>query len=341
MVNDESLIREVDEGLAEDDFARTLRDRAPVLIGAAAAIVVGVAGWQFYGARKVAAADDAARRFSEATENLENQPGENLSALEAFAESAPAGYRAIAQLRLASAYAGQGDRAKALATYRALYGAGDIGRLDDLARVRAAYLAFEEGRDAVLRDIGDLDQDASPLGYFAREAVALAALKAGDYQTAESMFAAFEGDPETPPGVRARANEFRAIASAARAGAPLIWPDIGGGADTIFDAIDADSGDLGAILQNAKRAADEAAAAAAVEEVEEDPPAEGASADDAPAAVELIPDDQAAAEALQLSPDAAPDAQAADVDAGVGPAETPPTEEAAAVDQPETKTDGE
>ncbi len=253
MVNDESLIREVDEDLAEEDMWRQMRAQGPFVIGGAAAIVLGVAGWQIYTSQKAAAADDAARTYSSVVEVIEAQPADAIETLSGFAGEAPAGYANIARLQLAAAYAARGERAAALNAYREIYADGAAGRLGDLARVRAAYLSFEDGRDAVLADIGDLEADQSPIGFYAREAIALASLRIGDYQTAESLFESALASDETPPGVKTRAVEFSALAAAGRQGAAIPWPEGSTPAD-IFDGLDIEQGDLGAALQRVKDA---------------------------------------------------------------------------------------
>ena len=243
MANEEGLIREVDEELAGDKLWSTIRNRAPLVIAAALAVVVAVAVQQALEARRRAAADDASIRYSEILET-----------------AAPKGYAVLARLQAAAARAQSGDREGALAHYRSIYEGPDAPeRIRDLARVRAAYLALADGRDAVLSIAGPLEADESPLGAFAREAIGLAALRAGDYQTAEALFRALDAALTTPQGVRLRAAEFAALASAARAKDGLSWPDraaIAASPASPFGSL----GDLGAVLERATQDAVEAVA---------------------------------------------------------------------------------
>ena len=225
MANEESLLREVDEGLAEDNLWRSMRERGPFLLGGAAAIIVGVAGWQFYTSQKNAAALAASRAFYEHTTNEALSLSERVVKLESFIETAPQGYATLARFRLAALHA-QSDRLRAMSTYRAIYdGTQAPLRLRHLARLRAANLALEDGRDAAIEIIGDLETDDSALGYFAREVVALAALRAGDYQTAMSMFETAASDFAAPEGVRTRAKEYGALARVGVDKSEIIWPE--------------------------------------------------------------------------------------------------------------------
>lgn len=221
MTNDETVFREVDEAMAEDRQRAFIEKNGSLLIIAGASIVLAVAGWQFWSGQKNAKAETAAVEFSTAAATLASAPEDGRIALEGLAQSAPEGYALLAELRRAASLANV-DREAALAAYRSIYndGAG-AKRLRELARLRAASLAFEDGRDAVLADLGDLPNSKSVFGYYAGELAALAALQAKDYQTAESMFLAFAGDPLAPAPMRQRAEEFAALAAAGRAGVNL------------------------------------------------------------------------------------------------------------------------
>ena len=317
MTNDESLLREVDEGLAEDNLWRTISARGPAIIGAAVALVAGVAGWQFYESQSSAAADKAARAYREVLAAEENDGAAPLrERLTSFLEDAPGGYDALARFQIAAAAAREGDREAALAQYRELYdGGGASARLRDLARLKAAYLALEDGRDAVIAALGKLEADETALGFLARELLGVAALKAGDYQTAETMFLEAKNADDTPAGVRARASEFAALARVGKSNGALEWPKPQSAADAAAAAFEALDGDLGGILG----AADKEAVVdsdAAVEDA-----AGGAAVDDDAA------DDDGAGD------NAAGDGAIENDGATSGPAESPMTDEAPGKDE--------
>ncbi|MFN0023344.1 MAG: tetratricopeptide repeat protein [Parvularculaceae bacterium] len=219
MTNDDTILREVDQALAEDKTASVLKKNLPLIIAAVVAAVGGVAGYQLYQANRAASAEKSSRAYEAALKAGEGDEAEK--AFEALA-SGGGGYAAIAKMRLAGEHASHGETAEALGLFREVYGAAGVSkRIKDLARIRAAYLSIAEGRDAVIKDAGSLETDTSPLGVYAREILALAALKAGDYQTAEGMFLKAAASLDAPEPVRARAKEFAALAAAGKSGVVL------------------------------------------------------------------------------------------------------------------------
>jgi hypothetical protein len=210
------MLREVDQALAEDKTSEQVRKNLPAIIAAGLIVVVGVGGWQFWSAGKTAKATANSAAYSSASEAGGDE--EIHAALEKLGGES-GGYAVLAKLRLASEAASHGEREKALGLYREVYGAGaGSKRIKDVARLRAGYLALADGRDAVLKDVGDLETDETAVGFHAREIIALAALGAGDYQAAEQMFRKAASDAKAPEGVKLRAGEFAALASAGKAG---------------------------------------------------------------------------------------------------------------------------
>lgn len=221
MTNQDPLLREVDEAIAEDRQWEFFRKNGAVLIGGAAAIVLAVGGWQVWNAQKNARAEEAALEYSTALEALAATPDDGRTALVEISEDAPKGYALLADLNRAGSIAAS-DREGALAIYRRVYDDGGAPkRLRELARLRAASLAFEDGRDAVLSDLGALPDSDSTFAPYAAELAALASLEDGDYQAARDMFLRASTDPETPEAVRLRAEEFAALAAAGLAGVKI------------------------------------------------------------------------------------------------------------------------
>jgi hypothetical protein len=221
VTNDETAFREVDQALAEEQQWEFFRKRGALLIGGAAAIVLGVAGWQGWQTHQRATSEKAAVAFKEAGETLNADPEAGKKALLDLAENGPGGYAALAKMTRAGVLASDGDMDGALAVYRELYKGDAPKRLRDLARLRAATLSMPQGRDAALSDLGDLTQSKTKLGHYARELEALAALEAKDYETAHAMFVKSVADEGAPEPVRQRAEEFAALALAAKSGANI------------------------------------------------------------------------------------------------------------------------
>lgn len=218
MANEDSILREVDQELAEDDLQQKVRQYGPALAGAAAAIVLGVAGWQFWNAREESTAKAHALEFKAAVDLLAEDQDAGRLALNAVGEEG-GGYAILARLQSASSFARGGERLKAVEIYRSVYNDGSAERrVRDFARLRAAYLSLSDGRDAVLSDLGNLAESEGPFGVYAKEVSALAALGAEDYQTAQSMFRELTLDLSAPAPVRTRAEDFAALASTGKAG---------------------------------------------------------------------------------------------------------------------------
>ena len=222
MTNDESVLREVDQGLAEDRQLEFIRRQGPILISAAAAVVFAVGGWQIWNAQKQSASEKSSVEFREAVEALSANAETGRAALRAFGAEAPGGYRVLSALRRAASLAQGGERLSALEAYRAVYAdPAAPQRIKQLARLRAGLLSLDDGRDAVLADVGDLENDPSVFGFYARELLGVAAIDAGDFETAKSIFDRLSLAPEAPEALRQRAEEFAALASAGKAGASL------------------------------------------------------------------------------------------------------------------------
>lgn len=222
MANEDSVLKEVDQELAEERQWLMFRKYGPAFIGASAALVIGVGAWQAYDATRTNASNRQAEQFAAASERLVENKAEGLEALEAIANEGGSGYSILAQFRRAAAFAADGDRAAAVNVFEVIYADNSAPQpMRDLARVRAAYLSLQDGRDAALGHLGALGDSDGAFRPYADEVVGLAALKAEDYETALSVFSALGADPETPEPLVQRAEEYRALAVAGKAGVNL------------------------------------------------------------------------------------------------------------------------
>lgn len=223
MTTEDSTLREVDQELAEERQYETIRRFAPLLIGGAVAVILSVAGWQFYTQNKVAQSEKGALAYQKALFSLEENQALGRQDLNLIASSDAAGYAALALFREASLFAQEGDGVQAYNTYKKIIELDGVTRhIQNLARLRAAYLSLDSaGREAVLSDLGDLPREASPMGYYAQELVALADLTGKDYDAAIRGFDALSASLETPPALRQRAQEFAVLSRSAKAGANI------------------------------------------------------------------------------------------------------------------------
>lgn len=211
--NDDVLIREVNEELAQDRQVAMLRRYGPFIAGAVALLLVLVAVLQLREARR-----DAARAEAAAAYEVALGDGAGPDALLSFAGTVPAdGYRTLALMRAAAAEARGADRASAIRTYARVYDDEAVPRaLADLARVRAGYLALADGGTAADGVVAPVATPA--FEPFVLEVRALSALGRGEPEAAVSVL---EAASELPGPVAQRAGSLLALARAARAGVPL------------------------------------------------------------------------------------------------------------------------
>ncbi len=281
MANEDSVLKEVDQELAEDRQWAMFRKYGPAAMAGALAIVVGVGGWQFWNGYKDRIAKEQALEYRNAVDLLVEDADGGRAALGAIAEGEASGYSVLSELQRAASYARDGERVAAIAAFEGIYTKGSTPkRVKDLARLRAAYLSLNDGRDAVMKHLGGLPNEGGAFSYHASEVSGLAALEAKDYETALSIFRLLSVDLAAPAAVKARAEDFAALAASGKAGVNITGElrvddllDAIGAGDTIESDLGAVTGDAGVddVVSEIEAALD--AAADDVEPVVETPPA--------------------------------------------------------------------
>jgi hypothetical protein len=206
-MSDDSFIREVNEELRQDQ-AKALWDRyGPAFIGLAVAIVLATAawvGWQYWVETE---ANKSGDDFSAALQ-LANS-GKTDEALAAFEQLEKDGYGAyplLARMRAATALKAKGDVAGALKGFDAVADDSLVPEaIRDMARLRAALILVDSGSyDEVSKRVESLTADANMLRHSAREALGLAAWKAGKAKDALALFDQIAADEEAPRNLRQR-----------------------------------------------------------------------------------------------------------------------------------------
>nr|WP_157284671.1 MULTISPECIES: tetratricopeptide repeat protein [Bradyrhizobium] len=176
-------------------------------------IVAGAGGWQGYRYLEAKKAAEAGAAFEKAAELSEQ--GKHEDAEKAFTElaaKAPSGYRTLARLR-AAAEAASRDPKAAAKMYDDIAADRSIGgEWQDLAKIRAAGLLLDSAGYADIQQ--RLEASAAPKSTFrhtAREMLALSAWRNNDMTAARKWLEAIDGDGETPPGLRSRAEALQAL----------------------------------------------------------------------------------------------------------------------------------
>jgi hypothetical protein len=204
-VSDESLFREVDEEVRQEQFKKLWSKYGSVFTALAigvVAVVAGFKGWQYW---QVKQSEAAAESFFAAA--ALSGEGKHAEAQKLLSGIGHAGYAMLAKFRLAADLATEGKAQDAVKLYDQL--AADTAveaPLRDLARVRAGYLLVDSAAPAdLLKKLGDLDRESNPWRHPVREIAGLSAYRTGDYRMADKYMNTILADRETPAGLRQRA----------------------------------------------------------------------------------------------------------------------------------------
>jgi len=222
----DSLAREIDEELRREQLLKLWDQYGTYAIAAAALIIVGIGGFKYFEYRRTVAAETAGARFTAAAREAANKNAQAQTALEEIASNAPAGYAALARLRLAAADREAGRTAAAQAAYEAI---ANEKALDPLlagyARLQAATLRLDSADWTEMQNrLNDLAADDNVWRFSARELLGLAAQKAGKTEEARTQLQRLLGDRNTPPGIGERARAMLAMLTEAELarGAPAV-----------------------------------------------------------------------------------------------------------------------
>ncbi|MBH5396851.1 tetratricopeptide repeat protein [Bradyrhizobium sp. CNPSo 4010] len=207
------LFDEVDEEVRREQLKKLWDKYSIYFIALMVLIVAAVGGWRAYQYFEAKKAAEAGAVFEKAVELSEQ--GKHEDAEKAFTElaaKAPSGYRTLARLR-AAAEAASRDPKAAAKMYDDIAADRSIGgEWQDLAKIRAAGLLLDSAGYAEIQQ--RLEASAAPKSTFrhsAREMLALSAWRNNDMTAARKWLEAIDGDGETPPGLRSRAEALQAL----------------------------------------------------------------------------------------------------------------------------------
>jgi hypothetical protein len=213
-MSDRDFFREVNEAVRQDRYKQLWDQYGIYAIGAAAAVVLAVAGhkaWTYWQDKQ---AQEAGAKFTQAL-SLEDGP-EAATAREmlaAMAEKGPEGYRMLARFQLAAAEAKAGELDKAVAAYDALAKDPSVDSiLRDSAQLQAAALRLDKADYSEMEQrLKGLIESSSAWRFSARELLGLSAYRLNDMREAERQFSALLSDQGTPPNLRERADMMLAL----------------------------------------------------------------------------------------------------------------------------------
>jgi hypothetical protein len=204
-VSDESLFREVDEDVRQEQYKKLWEKFGNYFIGlcfSVVALVAGFKGYQYYEKTK---SEAAAIVYFDGLKNA--QAGKAEDAVRALAAIDHAGFKQLASLQAAIVLAEQGKTKEAVAAFDAVAADSTVdASLRDVAKIRAGYLLADTAKpDALLTRLGGFDKDGQVWRHAAREIFGIAAYRTGDYAMADRYMNANFADADTPPDMRDRA----------------------------------------------------------------------------------------------------------------------------------------
>ena len=217
-VADESdvLFQEIEDDLRQDQANKFWANNGKYIIGAALALVIGVAGlqgWKSYDLGKRQAAGEA---FASAQQLIVDKKTDE--ALKAFAtiSAEGGGYSVLAKFRGAALMSDGGDLAGAISTYRQIATDENVDSYyNGMAVIIGAFteLDTKDGDAQLIVQAGALNNATSPWRHSAREILGLSALKNGDRSKAAEYFKTITDDATAPKEIKDRAGEMLTIVS--------------------------------------------------------------------------------------------------------------------------------
>ncbi|MGB0695482.1 MAG: tetratricopeptide repeat protein [Rhodospirillaceae bacterium] len=204
----EALFREVSEDLRQDRLTALWKQYGSWMIGAAVALVLGVAGSQIYKGMEASSQRASAAAFEAAiTQARSEDPLSALDDLATLAGDSSSGFAAIAALERGSLLARDAQTLpEAVGVWQDVANNTDYpDTFRDAARMLAAFRGLDIlDKDTVLGLLAPLRVTGSPWANLADETAALAALKAGDTTEAIEGFSALYADFQIPAHEKAR-----------------------------------------------------------------------------------------------------------------------------------------
>lgn len=215
--NDDSFIREVNEELRSDHARNVWRRFGGYVVGVAVLLVLGTAGYRGYEYWQDHRSSGAGDKFLAALKLADDKKtDEALAALAQLEKDGHGAYPVLARMRAATLQAEKGDTAAAIAAFT------EIGKdtaipaaVREAARLRAGWLLVDNGTyEQVSAEVEEMAVPQNALRHSAREALGLAAYKAGDAVKARQWFQQIVDDPQAPRNVANRAQMMLDIITA-------------------------------------------------------------------------------------------------------------------------------
>lgn len=201
------VFEEVEENLRTERWIALAKRWWPVAAGVVGVVILIVAGFWFFDARKGWTGAEASQAYQRGIDAIE---AENLTAAEAaFVEAGEAGnpgYRALALMQRAGLAVDRREFTQAVALFDEAADVTNEPLIADIAALKAAWILMDTAslEDLTVR-LSPLTEDGRPFRYHAREALALARLQHGQGDAARQQLQALSLELDVPEPVRQRA----------------------------------------------------------------------------------------------------------------------------------------
>jgi hypothetical protein len=203
------IFREVEEDVRRERFEKLWKAYGSYAMVGVALLFAGIAGWQFWERHELQERQKVSDAFM-AAQRITN-PQAAASAFADLAKGAPKGYAQVARLSQAGAMLASGQRGDAIDLYKQI-AKDDSGVVGSVARLRAGWALADSASRKELADLlKPLDQPGNAWRPNAREVMAYADYRAMDTKSALAKFTELSMDPESPQGLRSRAQAMTAF----------------------------------------------------------------------------------------------------------------------------------
>ncbi|MCC5977035.1 MAG: tetratricopeptide repeat protein [Salinarimonas sp.] len=209
------FFREVDEEFRRDKAMAFWKRWGGAFVVVAVIVVAGVGGWRYWDYLEAQRAHQASAQLFDAQQLIiDGNRDSGIAMLEELAAEGRGGFPLLARFRIAAAL-GEQSPARGAEAFDDLAADSSVpSSMRDLATLRAAMLRLDTDPAAAASALEQIATPDNGYRHSAREALGLAALRRGDYDTAGRWFDEMAADPETPSGLRGRLEIYSALVAA-------------------------------------------------------------------------------------------------------------------------------
>lgn len=208
---DEAFLREVDDAVRAGDLEHFWKKYGRWLLAAIVGGLLAFGGWIYWSNQQQEAAAANGQKFLAASEKLDG--GDTKGAIaeyEKLSKVSQPGYRAMAQMMIATVAARDGDLKKAVAGFSKVAADSSLPQpFRDMALIRQTALEFDTlAPQKVVDRLKPLAKSGNPWFGSAGEMTAIAYMKMGKEDLAGPIFAQIAKDEDVPETLRSRATQM-------------------------------------------------------------------------------------------------------------------------------------